>query len=229
DGENHNRSWNCGVEGPTKDPQIINLRKKQVRNFLSTLMLSQGIPMLLAGDEMGRTQFGNNNAYCQDNELSWIDWDNCDEELVEFTSQLIRLRFDHHVFSRIQWFRYKPLNSSGVKDIEWFLPGGSIMTIPDWESHTAKSVGVYLSGDGIPGKTFDGKELKDDNFYLIFNAHHEEKLFRLPGPDWGDQWSLIMDTRKGKFFYHDQHIFGPCEKVFAEGRSIVLLINKRTR
>ncbi len=229
DGESHNRSWNCGVEGPTDDPEINHLRKKQVRNFLSTLMLSQGIPMLVAGDEMGKTQKGNNNAYCQDNELSWIDWENMDEELVEFTSQLIRLRLDHHVFSRIQWFTYKPLNCSGVKDIEWFLPNGNIMTIADWESDSAKSVGVYLSGDGIPGKTFDGQELKDDNFYLIFNAHHQEKEFLLPNKDWGGRWSLIMDTRKGKFFYDDQQVFNAGETVFAEGRSVVLLINRRER
>ncbi len=227
DGESHNRSWNCGVEGPTDDPEINHLRKKQVRNFLSTLMLSQGIPMLVAGDEMGKTQNGNNNAYCQDNELSWIDWKNMDQELVEFTSHLIRLRLDHHVFSRIQWFKYKPLNPSGVKDIEWFLPDGNIMTIADWESDTAKSVGVYLSGDGIPGKTFDGQKIKDDNFYLIFNAHHEDKEFILPNEEWGEPWSLIMDTRKGKFFYDDQQIFNAGETVFAEGRSVVLLINRR--
>ncbi|TVQ09538.1 MAG: glycogen debranching enzyme GlgX [Bacteroidetes bacterium] len=229
DGENHNRSWNCGVEGPTDDPQINHLRKKQVRNFLSTLMLSQGIPMLVAGDEMGKTQKGNNNAYCQDNELSWIDWDNMDEELVEFTSQLIRLRLDHHVFSRILWFRYKPLNGSVVKDIEWFLPNGDIMTIADWDTESAKSVGVYLSGEGVPDKTFDGKELKDDNFYLIFNAHHEDKEFFLPNEEWGGPWSLIMDTRKGKFFYDDQQVFNAGETVFAEGRSVVLLIHKIER
>ncbi len=227
DGESHNRSWNCGVEGPTDDPEINHLREKQVRNFLSTLMLSQGIPMLVAGDEAGRTQNGNNNAYCQDNEVSWLDWENSDEELIEFTSQLIRLRLEHHVFSRIQWFRYKPLNESGVKDIEWFIPNGDLMTIAEWERDTAKSVGVYLSGDGIPGKTFDGKELKDDNFYLIFNASHRDKDFKLPGKEWGGPWSLIMDTRKGKFFYDDQQVFEAGEKVFAEGRSVVLLINRR--
>ncbi len=227
DGESHNRSWNHGVEGPTDDPEINHLRKKQVRNFLSSLMLSQGIPMLVAGDELGKTQKGNNNAYCQDNELSWIDWENMDEELVEFTAQLIRLRHEHHVFSRIQWFKYKPVNGSTVKDIEWFLPNGNIMSIDDWESDSAKSVGIYLSGEGIPEKTPDGKDIKDDHFYLIFNAHHEERNFTLPPKEWGASWALIMDTRKGKFFYDEQQVFEAGKSVFAEGRSVVLLMNKR--
>lgn len=227
DGETHNRSWNCGTEGPTDDPDINHLRKKQVRNFLSTLMLSQGIPMLVAGDELGRTQNGNNNAYCQDNELSWLNWENADQELIEFTAQLIRLRMEHHVFSRLQWFKYMPIKGSDVKDIEWFLPNGDIMTVAEWDSDAAKSVGVYLSGDGIPGLTADGNKIRDDNFYLIFNAHHKEKEFQLPNKEWGGQWVLIMDTRKGKFFYDEQQVFEPEEKVFAEGRSVVLLMNKR--
>jgi isoamylase len=228
DGESHNRSWNCGAEGPTDDEEINILRRKQERNFLATLMLSQGIPMLLAGDEMGRTQNGNNNAYCQDNEISWLDWDNMDEDLIEFTAKLIRMRLEHHVFSRIQWFKYLPVNGNDVKDIEWFQPDGSIMTIGDWEDETRKNVGVYLSGEGIQSKTFDGKDIKDDNFYILFNAHHEEVNFKLPSPEWGGPWELIMDTRKGRFFGDDQPTFRAGEMVHAEGRSVVLLMNRIT-
>ena len=227
DGESHNSSWNCGVEGHTDDPGIVQLRKKQIRNFLSTLFLSQGIPMLVAGDEAGRTQNGNNNPYCQDNEISWLDWDNMDQELREFTSFLINLRLNHHVFTRLQWFKYKPINGCGVKDIEWFLPDGNIMTVAEWDSDLTRSIGVYLSGDGFSGRTHDGKEIKDDNFYVIFNTHHDPAVFRLPGKEWGTPWRLILDTHSGKFYNKDYKIFTAAEEVPIKGRSVVLLRNKR--
>ena len=227
DGESHNRSWNCGTEGPTDDEDINLLRRKQMRNFLTTLFLSQGIPMLVAGDEMARTQQGNNNAYCQDNELSWLDWENKDNDLIEFTSALIRLRMNHHVFSRLQWFRYEPVNGNNVKDIEWFVPKGKVMTIEDWEREESASVGVYLSGDGLNAVTDDGKLIKDDTFYIIFNGYHKSLKFKLPPDEWGNQWKLIMDTHQGRFFYEDPKLFNAGDEVNAESRSVLILINER--
>ncbi len=227
DGESHNRSWNHGVEGETDDAHIIELRKKQVRNFLTTLFLSQGIPMLVAGDEMGKTQKGNNNPYCQDNELSWLDWESMDKDLVKFTSELIKMRLEHDVFSRIQWFKYKPVNGNNVKDIEWFLPNGNIFTIPDWENSKIKTIGVYLSGDGIHHKTQDGQTIKDDNFYLMFNAQPEKVSFKLPGKDWAKSWTIRADTHRGKFFSEDSRTFYPEQDFLVEARSVVLLQNKR--
>jgi isoamylase len=227
DGEDHNRSWNCGVEGPTDDPEINKIRQKQLRNFLSSLFLSQGIPMLVAGDEMGRTQKGNNNAYCQDNEISWLDWENMDHDLVKFTAGLIRLRLEHHVFSRLQWFRYKPVNGKGVKDIEWFRPDGPLMTIEDWENTSVNTIGVFLSGDGIQSRTPDGKKITDDNFFVVFNASAESLQFLLPGKEFGEAWILIMDSRKGRFFDSDQPRFQAGEEVAVEARSVVLLQNYR--
>ncbi len=227
DGETFNRSWNCGVEGHTKKASVNILRGKQIRNFLSTLMLSQGIPMLVAGDEFGRTQNGNNNSYCQDNEISWLNWERMDQELVDFTAHLIHLRLEHHVFSRLQWFKYKNINESEVKDIEWFLPSGLVLTPSDWDKESTKALGVYLSGEGVPDKTSEGKELKDDDFYLMFNTSHMPASFTLPSSEWGDSWNLIMDTHKGKFFKENQKIFLPLESVHVEGRSLVLLMNIR--
>jgi isoamylase len=227
DGENNNRSWNCGVEGHTVKPSVNKLRQKQTRNFLTTLMLSQGIPMLVAGDEIGHTRNGNNNAYCQDNEISWLNWDKMNHELAEFTSQLIYMRLEHHVFSRLQWFSYQPINDTGVKDIEWFLPSGNILSKYDWEKENNKSIGVYLSGDGIPDKTSDGKELKDDNFFLIFNAYHLPVTFLLPTEEWGNTWKLILDTNTGKFYDENAATLNPRDSIMVEGRTILVLINER--
>ena len=192
-------------------------------------MLSQGIPMLLAGDERGRTQHGNNNPYCQDNETSWIDWENTDKDLTEFTAQLIRLRMDHYVFTRKKWFKYKPVNGSKVKDIEWFRPDGNIMTIHDWENGGDQAIGVYLSGDGIPGKTSDGKELKDDDFYVIFNAHHEPLTFHIPPKDFGGPWNLVMNTENGRFYDKDQEKLQPGDALRVGERSVVLLQSPRNQ
>ena len=148
DGEVNNRCWNCGAEGPTDNEEVNALRKKQVRNFLATLFFSQGVPMLVAGDELGKTQKGNNNAYCQDNEISWIDWANKDDALIEFTSKLINFRLNHPVFCRRKWFQYKPIKGN-ITDIEWFLPEGTTMSEEHWKSTFAKTLGVYFSGDGI--------------------------------------------------------------------------------
>jgi isoamylase len=197
DGESHNRSWSCGAEGPTEDPQVNALRARQQRNFLATLFLSQGIPMLLGGDEMGRTQGGNNNAYCQDNEISWFDWEHVDEGLLEFTARLIGLRREHPVFRRRRWFLGTRIRGEGVRDIGWFRPDGELMSDEDWSHGFAKSLGVFLNGDAIPSLDPRGERVTDDSFYLLFNAHHEPLPFRLSNrPEWGERWKKVLDTNE---------------------------------
>jgi glycogen operon protein len=194
DGESHNRSWNCGAEGPTDDPTIVALRNRQVRNFLTTLMLSQGVPMLLGGDEIGRTQNGNNNGYCQDNETSWYDWANADQELLQFTRGLIRLRHRHPVFCRRRWFQGRPIHGTNVSDIGWFTPGGTEMSEEDWQAGFAKSLGVFLNGRGIPTPNERGEQVVDESFYMMFNSSHETIGFKLPEPKWGRRWVELIVT-----------------------------------
>jgi glycogen operon protein len=202
DGESHNRSWNCGVEGPTDDPQVLALRRRQRRNFLATLMLSQGIPMLLGGDEIGRTQRGNNNAYCQDDEVSWFDWEAADEELLAFTAELIALRRRHPVFRRRRWFLGRPIHGAGVKDIGWFKPDGGEMSEGDWHQGLAKSLGVFLNGSAIQTVDGRGEPVVDSSFYLAFNAFEQPLPFRIPdGADWGRRWRrwiTVLDTATGE-------------------------------
>jgi isoamylase len=224
DGESHNRSWNCGAEGPTDDPEINALRIKQKKNFLTTLFLSQGVPMLVAGDELGRTQQGNNNAYCQDNEISWINWDTADQDLIAFSSKLIHLRIKHAVFSRKNWFRGVTAKSQGIGDIEWFLPDGSMMEERNWNEGGAKSVAIYLNGNGLHATDSLGKRVVDDNFYMIFNAHHETIHYQLPAAEFGNSWSVVVDTARSNEDA-DTRTFAPHEKVSVEGRSVVLLQN----
>lgn len=228
DGEKNNRSWNCGIEGPTGNLEILQLRENQVRNFLATMMLSQGVPMLVAGDEMGRTQQGNNNAYCQDNEISWIDWANKDDKLVDFVASLIKFRLRHPVFCRRKWFKYKPIKGKDVTDIEWFTPDGQAMSEEHWNSTYAKSLGVFLSGDGLSAKSDKGENLVDDSFYLLFNSHHETMTFRLPDEKWGGSWIKIMDTADG-FFSEDKdgESFGGGAEVQVQGRSVLLFCHFR--
>ncbi|MBA3237676.1 MAG: glycogen debranching protein GlgX [Parachlamydiaceae bacterium] len=197
DGENHNRSWNCGVEGPTDDQAVISLRNRQKLNFLTTLLLSQGVPMILAGDEMGRTQQGNNNAYCQDNQISWHAWDKVDYDLLSFCKKLIQYRKEHIVFHRRGWFEGKQIPGSLVKDIAWFTTEGKEMIGSDWENKSTKSLGVYLNGETIPNPNLRSEPATDDNFYIIFNAHDGPLDFTLPGPEWGDVWFKDLDTFKG--------------------------------
>jgi isoamylase len=199
DGESHNRSWNCGAEGPTEDPAINELRARQVRNLLVSLFLSQGVPMMLGGDEIGRTQRGNNNAYCQDNEISWFDWKSADHGLFEFTRSLIALRKKHPVFRRKSWFHGRPLRAGGPKDIGWFRPDGNEMSAEDWNAGFAKSLGVWLGGRSIPDVDELGRRVVDDTFYLVFNAHYEELDFVVPDLDWGKTWLEIVNTAKGTF------------------------------
>jgi glycogen operon protein len=197
DGSDDNRSWNCGVEGPTDDENVVRLRRRQQRNFLATLFLSQGVPMILAGDEMGHTQGGNNNAYCQDNEISWIDWEHVDEELLAFTSLLSDIRRRYPVFRRRRWFQGRPIHGSGVSDIAWFKPDGTQMNDDDWKAGFAKTIGVFLNGDALPWQDPAGHPVHSDSFFVIFNAHYEPIEFTVPGEDWGREWSTVIDTAIG--------------------------------
>ncbi len=196
DGENHNLSWNCGVEGPTDDPAIVALREQQVRNFLATLLLSQGVPMLAAGDEIGRTQQGNNNAYCQDNEISWVDWGRAEQfgDLLEFTRQLIALRRAHPVLRRRRFFQGRPIRGRDVKDIAWFRPAGREMTDQDWNAHHSRTFGVRLAGAASDEQDEEGRDVAGDTIYLAFNADHERVRFVLPVSGDGDRWERILDT-----------------------------------
>lgn len=225
DGESHNRSWNCGVEGPTKKKEVLQLRQRQKRNLLTTLFLSQGVPMLLAGDEMSRTQNGNNNAYCQDNELSWINWDKADGELIDFTRKVIALRRNHPAFCRRKWFQGKPIKGIGVEDISWFLPEGTEMTDEHWNTSFAKSLGIYLNGKDIHTVSAKGEPVVDDSFYIIFNAHHEALAYTLPERKYGSEWKKILDTFEG--MVGEGPTFQAGEKITVEGRSIILLLNPR--
>ncbi|HVA74961.1 MAG TPA: glycogen debranching protein GlgX [Acidimicrobiales bacterium] len=198
DGTDDNRSWNCGEEGPTDDPVVGALRLRQCRSFLATLLLSQGVPMLLGGDELGRTQRGNNNAYCQDNEISWYDWSNVDQELLDWTRALIALRRQHPVFRRRRFFQGRPVRGrrpdDKLPDIGWFRPDGQEMTDQDWEVGYAKSLGVFLNGGAIPDPDPHGRPIVDDSFFLIFNSWENELDFNLPEARWAAQWEVVLDT-----------------------------------
>ena len=195
DGHNNNLSWNCGVEGPTDDPAVRALRDRQVRNFLATLLLSQGVPMLLAGDELGRTQAGNNNGYCQDNELSWLDWTPtvAKSALTDFVRRLIALRRAHPAFRRRDFFQGRPLHGGDAKDILWLKPDGTEMSHEEWEHDFARSLGVYLSGSGLADVDARGRPLVDDDFLMLFNAHHEDVAFTLPMLS-AEPWRAVFDT-----------------------------------
>jgi isoamylase len=194
DGSDDNRSWNCGVEGPTDDPGVNALRARQQRNFLATLLLSQGVPMLQAGDELGRTAQGNNNTYCQDAPLSWIDWEQADEELVAFTAKLVKLRREHPAFRRRKFFQGRPLHGKGVVDIAWFKPDGGEMGDEDWQTGFGKSLGVFLNGEALPDVDERGERLRDQDYFLLFNAHHETVVFATKAPKRKRGWVVCLDT-----------------------------------
>ncbi|MFD7923064.1 glycogen debranching protein GlgX [Streptomyces sp. NPDC059740] len=216
DGESFNRSWNCGAEGPTDDPGVLELRARQMRNFVATLMLSQGVPMLSHGDEFGRTQQGNNNAYCQDNELSWVHWPvepeaggdpaaegavqpGLDREMLAFTRQMVWLRRNHPVFRRRRFFHGRPMEGTHdeLSDISWFTAEGEEMHRDDWEAAHAKSLTVFLNGHAISEPGERGERISDDSFLLMFNAHEEEREFTVP-VDHGRQWQAVVDTADPK-------------------------------
>ncbi|HEV7147292.1 MAG TPA: glycogen debranching protein GlgX [Pedococcus sp.] len=229
DGESHNRSWNCGAEGPTKNRKINALRRRQQRNVLTTVLLSQGVPMLLHGDELGRTQGGNNNAYCQDNEVSWIDWklDQDQVDLITFTQQLVRLRREHPVLRRRRFFAGSASHGgeSEIGEIAWFEPNGTHMDEDSWANGYARSVMVFLNGQAIPELDTRGQRTVDDHFLVIFNAHSEPLDFTLPDADYGDGWTVVVDTavdEKG-----EGKTYSPGDTVVAQDRSTVVLLCPR--
>ncbi|WP_425860026.1 glycogen debranching protein GlgX [Arthrobacter sp. TWP1-1] len=197
DGESHNRSWNHGMEGPTSDPAIAELRARAQRNFLTTLMLSQGVPMILHGDELGRTQHGNNNAYAQDSPLTWIDWEAADDGLTDFVSQLGRLREAHPVFRRRRFFDGRPVergDDGALPDIVWLRSDGATMTAGDWDSGLGRCIGVFLNGAGIPDCDEKGREVVDDCFLMLFNSGDAAVDFALPTGDYATRWVVEVDT-----------------------------------
>ncbi|QMV85623.1 glycogen debranching protein GlgX [Corynebacterium hindlerae] len=226
DGESHNRSWNCGVEGPTDDPEIQQLRAQQRRNFLTTLLLSQGTPMIAHGDEMGRTQQGNNNVYCQDSELSWINWDQVEEnaDLVAFTKRLLEIRRDHPVFRRRRFLAGGPLGDNmPERDIAWLTPEGRLMTQDDWGFTSGKSIMVYLNGNAIAEPDERGQRVTDDSYLLCFNAYHEDIDFTLPNSALGGSWKLQIDTTDKTGIPADEEIYQASGHLVVPGRSVMLL------
>ena len=223
DGHNNNLSWNCGAEGPTVDPAILALRARQQRNFLATLILSQGVPMLLAGDEIGRTQQGNNNAYCQDNEISWIDWkiSRPGRELLEFTRFLIELFHQHPVLRRRKFFQGRTIRGSEVKDLAWFRPDGKEMTDEDWSNPAAHCLGLRLAGDGVDELDPRGERIMDDTLLILLNAHYEPIPFTLPAHRRKLRWQLVLDTKEAKL--KRRRLLRGGEPYDLEARSLALL------
>ena len=225
DGESHNRSWNCGEEGPTDDPDINELRGRQQRNFFATLLLSQGVPMISHGDEIGRTQGGNNNGYCQDNAVTWMDWDNADEDLLEFARSVSQLRAEHPVFRRRRFFDGKPVGrrgTAGPPDIAWFAPDGAEMTGDDWGAGFAKSLTVFLNGHGIPDMDARGQRVTDDSFLLCFNAHYEPIDFTLPKKKFGAAWQPVIYSVHGAVMAGSRPL-AHGSKLSVEGRAVIVL------
>jgi len=224
DGESYNRSWNCGHEGPTDDPEVNALRARQQRNFLATLLLSQGVPMISHGDELGRTQQGNNNGFCQDNELTWIDWKNLDVDLLAFTRYVSSLRRDHPVFRRRRFFDGLPVGRRGRKglpDIAWLRPDGSQMTKQDWGSGFGRAVAVFLNGQGIADRDGRGERVVDDSFVLCFSAHHEHIQFMLPPASYGRNWQVVLDTMNPDV--GDEQVLRYRQRVDVGPRALVVL------
>ncbi|MBV8815025.1 MAG: glycogen debranching protein GlgX [Verrucomicrobia bacterium] len=222
DGDNHNNSWNCGVEGSTADLEVNRLRERQKRNFLATLFLSQGVPLLNAGDEFSRTQNGNNNVYCQDNELSWFNWSWTagQEDLFQFCWRLIKFRHQHPVFHRPKYFTGRRIRGSDVKDLMWFAPNGAEMKDADWTNGFAKCVGVLLNGMAVDVRDEEGAAIRDDTFILLCNAHHDTLTFVLPGAE-DSRWELVIDTDIG--FVKEGKIIPAGEEIELMERSLCLL------
>jgi glycogen operon protein len=216
DGESHNRSWNCGAEGPTDDPDVVRCRRRQARNLLTTLMLSQGVPMLLGGDELGRSQRGNNNAYCQDSDISWYDWANSDEELLEFVRGLISFRREHPVFRRRRWFRGRPIR--GAADMRWVRPDGRDMDDSDWDADFGRSLGFLLNGAAIAERDPRGQPITDDSFLIILNAHDDTIVWTLPTEP-GDRWRIVIDTSTKSYV----EPVGASDPLPVEGRSVMVM------
>ncbi|HVO87341.1 MAG TPA: glycogen debranching protein GlgX [Casimicrobiaceae bacterium] len=228
DGESHNLSWNCGVEGDTDDAAVLALRARQMRNFIATLFFSQGVPMLTAGDEMGRTQRGNNNAYCQDNELSWIDWslDQEQQRMLQFTARVIALRNRHPLFRRRTFFRGRSRRDAGEADILWLNPDGREMTDTEWSQSFARCLGAHLSGRGMDERDDFGRPVTDDDVMLLLNAHDDLIAFRLPGAVSGE-WTVAIDTAHAEGI-PDVSTYPSGAEYPLQGRSLVLLTRART-
>ncbi|WCN03363.1 glycogen debranching protein GlgX [Streptomyces sp. M92] len=226
DGTDDNRSWNCGTEGETDDPGIRALRRRQLRNLLTTLLLSTGVPMLVAGDEMGRTQRGGNNAYCQDNETSWVDWSLRDDPqwrpLLDLVSRLIRLRHRHPVLRRRAFFSGRAHSADGLRDLAWFTPGGTEMTERDWYAPAA-TVGMYLSGRDIPGRDERGDQVVDDSFLAVLHAGGEPAGFVLPGPPWARRYEVVVDTGREEQAEAPDTAYPAGAEITVPGRTVLLL------
>ncbi|QNN51333.1 glycogen debranching protein GlgX [Nocardioides mesophilus] len=235
DGESHNRSWNCGTEGETDDPEVLELRARQQRNFLTTLLVSQGVPMLLHGDELGRSQGGNNNVYCQDNEIAWMNWEleEWQEQLLDFAKRVVALRNNHPVFRRRRFFAgASPRDESGgIADIAWFTPEGKNMRDVDWSHEHARSVMVFLNGDAIPEPDQRGEPVVDDSFLIAFNGHHEELPFTIPDEVYGEGWLVALDTHDVEAgsvsFFEDVTPLLPGLEFQVAGRSVMVLRRPR--
>ena len=224
DGESHNRSWNCGVEGPTDDPEILVLRARQMRNIMATLMVSQGTPMIAHGDEIGRSQRGNNNAYCQDSELAWMDWSLVDKnsDLLEFTRKVTALRKNHPVFRRRRFFDGEPIRTGDeVRDIAWLTPAGKEMRPQDWGGEFGKNIAVFLNGDAIPEPNARGERVVDDSFLMCFNAHGKAVDFVTPNGDYAREWTGAIDTADPTGA--TELIVEAGEKLSLPGRSLLVL------
>jgi glycogen operon protein len=230
DGESYNRSWNCGAEGPTDDPEINTLRLRQQRNFITTLLLSQGVPMLAHGDELGRTQSGNNNVYCQDNETSWIHWDFTEDQhsLLHFTQQVIALRNDHPTFRRRRFFDGDAHRGGGSDqgDIEWYAPAGDLMDEHDWSDGYARALMVFLNGRAITAPDERGQEVLDDHFLLLFNGHPDSVQFTVPPESYDGKWQLALSTAGDDPAVESAYDAGALVDV--PGRSILVLQAKLT-
>lgn len=223
DGADDNRSDNFGVEGPTGDPAVLTMRARQQRNFIATLMLSQGVPMLLHGDELGRTQQGNNNGYAQDNEITWIDWDAADRPLLEFTAAMSRLRRDHPTFRRRRFFEGRPVRRDvgvPIQDIAWLRPDGTLMQPDDWESGFGRAVGVFLNGQGIREKDRRGEPIRDRHFIVLFNAGDDVIDFRIPVVEFSPDWEVVIDTAGERA---DSALIKPGDTLGLAAKSLVVL------
>lgn len=223
DGAEENHSWNCGAEGLTDNEEINELRKRQKRNFFVTLLLSQGVPLINMGDEISRTQGGNNNAYCQDNELSWMNWDKADTELLEFVKKITGIKAKHPTFSRRKWFKGKQVTGTGMNDIAWFHPDGAEMNDEDWNNGFSQSVTVYLNGNSIEGKGYKGEDIVDDCFLLLFNAYEKNLEFRIPLRNAHAPWLQVLDTHSGCMNEEGCETRNDGDKLMLEGRSMVVL------
>ncbi|MEU4390242.1 glycogen debranching protein GlgX [Kribbella sp. NPDC023855] len=223
DGESHNRSWNCGAEGSTDDPAVLELRGRQQRNFLTTLLISQGVPMIAHGDELGRTQSGNNNVYCQDNELAWVDWDltQSQKDLLTFTRRLVRLRHEHPVLRRRRFF-HGDTGVDGLGDLVWFSPNGKEMQDGDWSRDDARAVAVFLNGDAISEPDPRGQPVVDDSFLILLNSDYQPLDFLLPSKEYGESWTVVVDTTTPTGVHGDEeHAAGSTIRIEARGTLVL--------